>query len=221
MAMKKGAEAQESRRGRPRAGERAARRQKVLDAALAELVEHGYDRLTTEAIARRAGSSKQTIYRWFGNREGLITAMIEVAADRSSARVVAALEADLDPGETLTIYARGLLTLLTSDQSVELNRAAMSSPDLARSLLDSGRHRVGPIIEEYLAQLHDEGLITVDSTADAFSLLYGLIVQDTQIRVLLGDDGLTSTQIEARATAAVAAFMELTRKSSEMTTPGD
>ena len=34
-----------------------------------------------------------------------------------------------------------------------LNRAAMASPELAETLLASGRHRVGPLVERYLATI--------------------------------------------------------------------
>ena len=51
-----------SRVGRPRQGEREERRHRVLDAALAELVEQGYDKTTMLSIASRAGASKETLY---------------------------------------------------------------------------------------------------------------------------------------------------------------
>ncbi|WP_280305829.1 TetR/AcrR family transcriptional regulator [Nocardia neocaledoniensis] len=49
---------------RPRPGGRTARnRALVLDAVLAELTEHGYDALTVDAVAARAGVHRATVYR--------------------------------------------------------------------------------------------------------------------------------------------------------------
>lgn len=201
----------ESRRGRPRKGEEQANRRRVIDAAFEELVERGYDGATMLSIASRAGSSKETLYSWFGNREGLFAALIEANADRAAERIMSALQGDDDPVATLTDFAAGMLTLLTSNRSVALNRAAMSSPELARVLLASGRHRVGPIVEDYLAQLVRAGHIDIEDPEAAFQLLYGLIIQDTQIRVLLGEPAPSPTEISARAEQAVARFVELTR----------
>ncbi len=209
MAASKPHRTPPSRRGRPRAGEQAARRQAVLDAALDELLEHGYEQVTMASIARRAGASKETLYNWFGNRTGLFTALIEANADGSATRVSAALADDTDPIATLTGYAAGLLTLLTSPPSVALNRAAMTDLELAEVLLASGRHRIGPVVEHYLAQLHERSVIHAPDPAEAFTLLYGLIMEDTQIRVLLGEKPPSSAAIGRRATSAVERFVAL------------
>ena len=71
---------------------------------------------------------------------------------------------------TLTSYAVGLLTLLTGEVSVALNRSAMGSPLLAQHLLASGRHRVGPIAEAYLERLHDAGILRAPDPAASYRL---------------------------------------------------
>lgn len=200
-----------SRRGRPRAGERAEREQHIVSAALDELIEHGYERITMLGIASRVGSSKETLYNWFGSKEGLFASLIKANADESAERVRQALEGDADPHSTLTNYATGLLTLLVSPGSIALNRAAMSSPELAQVLLAQGRHRVGPIVETYLGELSDEGYLSIADPAGAFQLLYGLVIQDTQIRVLLGEPPPTSAEIRQRATEAIDRFRVLTQ----------
>lgn len=199
------------RRGRPRAGEREERRRRVIDAAFAELVEHGAEQLTMLGIAERAGASKETLYSWFGSRLGLLQAMIEENADAAASRVRDALHGEADPRETLVGFATGLLMLLTDPRSVALNRAAMTSPELAETLLASGRHRVGPIVEEYLARLTTDGVLHVDDPADGFRLLYGLVIRDTQIRVLLGEEAPDLDTIRADAERAVDAFLLLAR----------
>ncbi len=199
-----------SRRGRPRAGEREQRVDAVLDAALAELVAQGVDGITMTGIARRARASKETLYAWFGGREGLIGAVIERNADRSATAVADALEGGGDHRATLVGYGTGLLTLLTSDESVALNRAAMTDPSLAERLLASGRHRIGPLVERYLSSLHDAGTINAPRPDESFALLYGLVVQDVQIRVLLGERPPSAVAIRSRAGDAVDRFLDLT-----------
>ena len=61
-------------------GERtdAARNRRLLLAAAAEIVAScGPDKLTTDAVARRAGLGKGTVFRRFGNRAGLMHALAD------------------------------------------------------------------------------------------------------------------------------------------------
>lgn len=198
-------------RGRPRAGERAEREQRILAAALDELTEHGYERVTMLGIASRAGASKETLYNWFDGKDGLFVALIKANADRSAEQIRRALDAESDPHDTLVGYATGLLTLLTSPSSIALNRAAAGSPELAEVLLAHGRHRIGPLVERYLARLVELGEIAGPEPSEAFELLYGLVVRDTQIRTLLGEPPPTAARIRDRASTAVEQFFALTR----------
>ena len=198
-----------SRRGRPTTAERARRREAVLDAALDELVENGYEGVTMLAVAQRAQSSKETLYSWFGNREGMFVALIRRNADRSVSHVQAALSGEAEPGETLVRFAAGLLRLLTGAASVALNRAAMTSPELAHVLLREGRYRVGPLVEMYLGTLRDRGVLEMGDPSAAFELLYGLVVRDSQIRVLLGERAPSRPDLEEQARQAVELFMAI------------
>src|SRR3954469_24316505 len=49
--------------------------QRILDAAVEEVALSGFKRLALEDVARRAGVTRVTLYRRFGNREALIEAM--------------------------------------------------------------------------------------------------------------------------------------------------
>lgn len=54
----------------------AERHDEILTATLAELQEVGYDRLTMEAVAKRAGASKATLYRhWPGKADLVVDAI--------------------------------------------------------------------------------------------------------------------------------------------------
>ncbi|WNM30842.1 TetR/AcrR family transcriptional regulator [Streptomyces sp. Li-HN-5-11] len=67
---------------RRRPGGRTARiRQQVLDAVVAELGEHGYDGLTTDAVAARAGVHRTTVYRRWGDVGGLLADVLDAASD--------------------------------------------------------------------------------------------------------------------------------------------
>ena len=62
--------------GRPSGARAAARRQAILDAAIALLMEVGYDRMSMDALAERARAGKATIYRhWAGKAEVVVEAI--------------------------------------------------------------------------------------------------------------------------------------------------
>lgn len=196
------------RAGRPRRGEASTRRQRLLDSAATELVERGASSLTVAAVAARAGASKGTIYSWFGDRDGLLRALIERNADVTVERLrAAALSGDARAG--LVAFATALLELLLGPVSLELNRTAIANPSLGPILLDGGRHRVGPVVAEHLAGLAASGELTLDDEAEAFAVLYGLVVGDLQIRALLGEPTPGRAGLVSRAAAGVDRFLAL------------
>lgn len=54
-----------------------ARRQAILDAATELFLEQGYNRTSLSDIVSRSKGSRSTLYDYFGNKEGLLRAMIE------------------------------------------------------------------------------------------------------------------------------------------------
>lgn len=65
-----------------RPGGRTARvRAQVLDAVCAELAEHGFDALTVETVAARAGVHRTTVYRRWGDVGGLLADVFDAAGD--------------------------------------------------------------------------------------------------------------------------------------------
>jgi AcrR family transcriptional regulator len=94
---------------RVRPGGRTARTgAAVLAAATAELAEKGYDGLTVDAIAARAGVNRATVYRRWGGLDGLVLDAVE--------RFAAAHVADPDTGridDDLRLWARSIVATLT------------------------------------------------------------------------------------------------------------
>lgn len=190
------------------------RQQQVLTAALELLVEGG-DSLTMTAVARRASCSKETLYKWFGDRDGLLTATVQwqAAKVRMPAIERSRLDAEALRG-AIEQFARDLLSVLVGDVSVTLNRLAVAHAQaektgLGQIVLENGplavRRRLKPILEAG----RDARLLRFDSSEDAYRTFFGLVVRDVQIRLLLGDETLRKTNIEADARAATEQFLAL------------
>lgn len=99
--------ARPSRDPPPRWRRRAeARPEEILDAALAEFTERGFDAARMEDVARRAGLSKGGVYLYFESKEALLKALIEakIAPIAQNAKAVASAGAD-DPMAALRMLA--------------------------------------------------------------------------------------------------------------------
>ena len=84
----------EARRGRPPKVDDAgvATRQRLLGAAIAACVEHGYEAVTVNDVAARAEVSAPAIYHHFGGKDELLVAAGRWALDRLRPEDGAALE---------------------------------------------------------------------------------------------------------------------------------
>jgi AcrR family transcriptional regulator len=111
--------------GIPRPGGRSARvRAAALDATLAELVAHGYARLSVDAVAARSGVGRATLYRRWGGREGLVLDAVEsFAAQRADVPNTGNFDRDL------RLWTRTILRMLTDRDSAALVRAVFGVPD--------------------------------------------------------------------------------------------
>ncbi|MGY0058533.1 TetR/AcrR family transcriptional regulator [Streptomyces sp. LZ34] len=81
--------------GRP-AGPQPAKRQAILEAAVAVFLREGYTRASVDVIADEARVSKQTVYNHFGDKQRLFLAAVEGERERVAARFTP----DLDPHPT-------------------------------------------------------------------------------------------------------------------------
>jgi AcrR family transcriptional regulator len=130
--------------GRTRSRLGAAREQVLLDVALALLAEVGYDRMSLDEVARRAHTSKATLYRRWPSKADLVAAAFEcrmVAAEKPPP--AATLREDLIAlisflGQKTTAdrpLTQGLLTALCIDQYlselVKLQSAGALQQDIA------------------------------------------------------------------------------------------
>jgi AcrR family transcriptional regulator len=80
------------------------RRRQLLDAALDVLAEGGFDAVTVEAVAHRAGVTRPVVYDLFGDLEGLMLALIdreEMTALAPLLEIVGGDPGDVDPEQFL------------------------------------------------------------------------------------------------------------------------
>ncbi|MDX3697140.1 helix-turn-helix domain containing protein [Streptomyces europaeiscabiei] len=75
----------------------AERREQLLDAALAVIVSDGYDRVSIDAIAKRAHVARSVVYGAFENLDALLTALLDRQQARAFARLLETIPGAGDP----------------------------------------------------------------------------------------------------------------------------
>ncbi|WP_254699034.1 TetR/AcrR family transcriptional regulator [Rhodococcus sp. SGAir0479] len=119
--------AAEVRPGRPRD---SVREGEILACVLELLAEVGYDAVTFEAVARRARSSKATLYRRWGTKQEMVVAAVK--AGPASAGPGAVIDTGTLRGDLLALCGRLAETMRSSDGSMSLMllQAGLEDPEL-------------------------------------------------------------------------------------------
>ncbi len=123
----------DSSRRQEQAGEN---RRAVLEAAHRMFLERGYAATTMGAIAAAAGVSVETVYKAFGNKPGLVKAVVDVAIVGDDEPVpmlqrdrVRRMEAEPDPRRKLAMYGEHLADSAPRRVPLELLVRAAAASD--------------------------------------------------------------------------------------------
>jgi AcrR family transcriptional regulator len=164
-------------------------RQSILDAAAELMGERGYRATTTRAIAERAGVNEVTIFRQFGNKKGLLQALVEDWAETVAGFAVAELAAPDDTRGTLEALAAMEVRQARQFGAPAMRLAfdARSEPDVME-VMGAGPESNLEGLTGYLAARQEAGDLRPDLhprvMAEAFFALTSTIVMS---RLLLGD----------------------------------
>lgn len=123
----------------------------VLDAALEVLARVGIAKLALEEVATEAGVSRQTVYRHFGSRDGLLSAVIVREEELLLALVDEATDGVRDVEKAVRV---GLAAALHgADEHPLLQRLLTSEPEALLPFLTLGSGPVLSIIGPAIAQV--------------------------------------------------------------------
>ena len=153
------------------------RRQRMHDAVRELMAEQGF-RISMDAVAARAGCSKQTLYSHFGSKQELLRSVVQEHLDMATARLDG--DTDDDPRTALMEFAMQHLQRL-SDPSVIaarqlLNAEAAQFPEEALALYRDGCETMQQRLAEWLRLAMQRGQLRHDDPHCAAELLMGMIM---------------------------------------------
>ncbi|NVJ95073.1 MAG: TetR/AcrR family transcriptional regulator [Marivivens sp.] len=179
------------------------RRIQIETAAYGLLSLKGYKATSMLEVAKRAKASNETLYKWYGNKQGLFLSMVERSVAASRELLVSSLEGNQDLATILDTFGPQLLQMLTSQRTIVLNRAAAGDVHdtgmLGRTINEGGRDAILPILAQVFDRSEPKGM----TGYEAAELYLDILISDLQIRRVIGVlPMLSETEVKARSDRA-------------------
>jgi len=181
-----------------------ATRLRVIETAKRMFIEHGYPATTIEAIAEAADTPLPTVYRLFGSKRALLTAVLDTSfggddqpvafGDRPAVR---AARTEPSPVKLVTAFARIAREFMERSSAIQhaLATAAQVDPDAAGLLAEirrqryAGQSRIAAALEARGAL--DPGL----GPSEAADIVYALLSPEVH-RILTVERGWPADRYE-------------------------
>lgn len=161
---------------------------RILDCANVEFAKSGYHRTVVSDIAARAGVGKGTVYRRFGDKKRLFTAMIRQGIRDMEAGLRGALDETAAPEENLGAIVDVYLGL--SDHSRELMEIIITE---GTQLIKREKEELKEEIEAVLQLIEgvfreglDQGSFRIQDTRNMAFLLHRFLISVLEGSVLFG-----------------------------------
>ncbi|MCO6416538.1 TetR/AcrR family transcriptional regulator [Siccirubricoccus sp. KC 17139] len=175
------------RGGRPTRAEAAARDERLVEVAAALFLERGFEGTSMDALAERAGVSKQTVYARYRDKRELFEAVLRYRIGRwlvpfSRHVTVKAVQPDAEAAEAMLLdLGREMLAFSSTPEALAMGRILSAQtvqfPDLGRLAYEEGWLKAAHAVAQMLTELARQGAIVVPDpllTADLFlSLVLG------------------------------------------------
>lgn len=198
----------QEKRGRSKSEEK---RQQIIQAAGELFVEHGFEKVSMEGIAKFAGVSKQTVYSHFGNKQQLFTAAIEAKCDEYTL-VPEEQSRTMDCETYLTSFCTDLCSLLASPEAIGILKACIredSNTEIGELFWAAGPSKITQRLSSYLHEQSQRGNLKFDNIEFATSQLIAMIHSEAQFHSLLcAGDAKPNNELADYARSCVQVFLK-------------
>ncbi|PPU68426.1 TetR/AcrR family transcriptional regulator [Xanthomonas pisi] len=189
------------------------KRHAIVEAAIAEFRQHGFEATSMDRVAATAGVSKRTVYNHFPSKDALFGEILRRLWQRSAEAVSLAYRRDQSLRTQLTQLLQQKLRLLDDAAFIDLSRVAiaegMHSPERARALLAQLGSKEEGTTTWLRAALADGRLVEVDpefASQQLQALVKGFAFWP---QLAMGQPPLSPAQQAQVAESAVEMFLRL------------
>jgi len=187
------------------------KRQRYLSVATELFLEQGYNGTGLDQVIERCGGSKLTIYSYFGDKKGLLKAVVTELTEQ----VHGLFSFKVVEGETLKsqlmIFAQRYLQFVYLPNTLKLYRLVMSQikndPELVDYFLERGASHSKKALQAFLQEQKSLGLLDIDDVFIVCEQLLGALKGNRHIEALFTDNIPNEKEMNHNAEYAVNAFL--------------
>ncbi|MFC2254763.1 TetR/AcrR family transcriptional regulator [Labrys portucalensis] len=161
----------------------------ILAAARELFLDHGFDTITMDMVARQAQVSKATLYAHFASKEELFTAVMVDEANLISAEIWQIAPERGDVRDVLRHVAQKFVEIFLSERAMFLRRAIVGAvprfPSIGEAMFNAGPKAMTERLAKFLTEAHQKGLLDVRNPVLAANQFLSTVRGDLDIRGLL------------------------------------
>lgn len=193
-----------------------------LNTATDLFLEKGYDAVSLNDIIQYAGGSKASIYKFFGNKDGLFKAICDYRCDICLQELYNNTESNESNLKCLfLIILQNFHKHLVQPKNIQFLRLlldrAKCDPELAKHLHDKGLQLIIKNIESHLTKAHKQGIITCEHPMYSARMLLSA-VWHFEWQMLMG---LPTTQTEQETEQYILYYVDQFLKAHNYTQPSE
>jgi AcrR family transcriptional regulator len=197
-------------------GRSERRREAILEAATVAFLNNGYLGASMDEVAALARASKQTVYKYFADKESLFRAIVmgivSEIADPNADEVRKLKDTD-DVERDLRAFARRQLRRVMDPKILQLRRLVIGEaarfPGLGREFYERGPGRTIEALTTLFDELDDRGELDVSDPAIAAAHFNWLVMSIPLNEAMLGgtDEPFSPAELDAYADEGVNVFL--------------
>ncbi|CAH1576815.1 Transcriptional regulator [Vibrio jasicida] len=190
------------------------KRTRIIEVATELFIEQGFKDTSLDQIVSICGGSKQTLYRYFSNKEGLFVEVLAHNTKVSLESVFQLADKQNEPlRETLEDFAKKYLRGICSNPILSLYRIISADfnkhDSVPNQFWQTGPQRIHQYLIEFLKTDTISQQLNIDDADLACGQLLALIKMDYQNMALMGFDFLSDEELDSHTQKAVTAFLKL------------
>ncbi len=140
------------------------KRQRYLASAIELFLEQGYDNTNMAQLIERCGGSKLTLYNYFGDKQGLLRAVVAELTEPSGEALALPLPDARPPRQQLMSFAVNYLHFVYDPRRLKLCRLVMTrvhkDPDLIHFFLERSAYHSQSVLGTFLKALDSQAHCT-------------------------------------------------------------
>lgn len=181
-----------------------AKRAAVLDAALSLFSGQGFDGASMDQIAQAAGVSKLTVYSHFGDKEGLLSAVVRAYCEHEMPMELFEPSPEMPLRPRLMEIAQAFYAMISGPQAIAGHRMLCAphamTPQLAQLFWQAGPERIQAGLAELLRRRVAVGELAIEDPDMAATHFFALLKGEPYARLMIGfpadmDDAATGRHL--------------------------